>query len=64
MRLLSPNDLKSKGIDFSRSQLNELINRNCFPKPVKIGLRRNAWVESEIEAWMQARIDERDGVAA
>lgn len=64
MRLLSPQDLESKGIDFSRSQLNELISIGKFPRPVKIGLRRNAWVESEIDAWIQQLIAERDGVAA
>lgn len=61
MRLLSPQDLKSKGIDFSRSQLIELINRHSFPRPVKIGLRRNAWVETEVDQWIESRIAERDG---
>jgi prophage regulatory protein len=64
MRLLSPEDLKSKGIDFDRTHLHELIRVGKFPKPVKIGLRRNAWVESEIDAWILQLIAERDGVAA
>jgi prophage regulatory protein len=64
MRLLSRDDLKSRGVTFGDSQFYELINRGLFPKPVKIGLRRNAWVESEIDAWMKARVDERDRGAA
>jgi len=31
-----------------------------FPQPVRIGANSVAFVESEIEAWMQARIEERD----
>jgi prophage regulatory protein len=30
-----------------------------FPKPVPIGLRAVAWVEAELDAWMEARIVER-----
>ncbi|WP_080437936.1 helix-turn-helix transcriptional regulator [Burkholderia ubonensis] len=33
-----------------------------FPKPVKIGPRASAWVESEVESWMAARMAAR-GVA-
>jgi prophage regulatory protein len=31
-----------------------------FPKPCKIGERAVAWVEEEIEAWVSARIQERE----
>ena len=31
-----------------------------FPKPVRTGANSVAFVESEIEAWIQARIAERD----
>ena len=30
-----------------------------FPRPVKIGERSVAWVESEISEWIDARIAER-----
>jgi predicted DNA-binding transcriptional regulator AlpA len=33
-----------------------------FPRPVKIG-NKNAWIESEIDAWIAERIQERDAVA-
>ena len=26
-----------------------------FPKPFKIGLRKNAWLRAEVEAWISAR---------
>jgi len=31
-----------------------------FPAPVKIGARSVAWVESEVDDWIAARIRERD----
>ncbi len=30
-----------------------------FPRPVKIGLRASAWVESEVIAWIESRIATR-----
>lgn len=31
-----------------------------FPRPVKIGERAVAWVEEEIQEWVNARIAERE----
>jgi prophage regulatory protein len=44
----------------SRAYCYELLNRGRFPKPVKIG-RAVRFVASEIDAWIIARIAERDG---
>ena len=33
-----------------------------FPKPVRLATNSIAFVEEEIDAWMQSRIDERDQV--
>ena len=49
---------------YSRAWIYELIKKNSFPKPVKIGSRSIAFVESEIDAWINERIAERDGVGA
>jgi prophage regulatory protein len=43
-----------------RSQIEELIVRGDFPKPVKLSTRRKGWLESELVAWQQARIARRD----
>lgn len=34
-----------------------LIKDGLFPKPIKLG-RSSRWLQSEVEAWLQARIDE------
>jgi|EndMetStandDraft_8_1072994.scaffolds.fasta_scaffold82784_1 prophage regulatory protein len=64
MRLLSLSDLRARGITFSRQWLHKLVRENKFPKPVKVGNRTLAWVESEVDAWMAARVDQRDSCAA
>ncbi|MDA1378886.1 AlpA family transcriptional regulator [Plesiomonas shigelloides subsp. oncorhynchi] len=33
----------------------KLIKDGEFPKPIKLG-RSSRWLESEVEAWLQARI--------
>lgn len=30
-----------------------------FPRPIKIGPRASAWIESEVIAWIEARIAQR-----
>jgi prophage regulatory protein len=64
MRLLDYDDLAAKGIRYSRCHLWRLIKAGRFPKPVKLGDgARNAWVEMEIDAFIKARIAERDQAA-
>ena len=35
----------------------KLIKDGAFPKPIKLG-RSSRWLQSEVEAWLQARIHE------
>ncbi len=35
----------------------KLIQDGEFPKPIKLG-RSSRWLKSEVEQWLQARIDE------
>src|SRR5262245_2134502 len=61
MKLLSIDELKpAKGISFSKPHLYRLIKAGRFPKPVKIGENRNGFVESEIDAWLRKKVEERD----
>lgn len=47
----------------STSTLYRLMGQQRFPPPVRIGGRAVAWVESEINEWIEARIKERDNAA-
>ena len=51
---------------WSVSTLYEKVANGSFPKPVKLDPRGRAvgWLETEIEAWQQQRIAERDGSEA
>lgn len=40
----------------SRSWIYDAVSKGTFPRPVKIGLRSVAWVHSEIQDWIQQRI--------
>jgi prophage regulatory protein len=48
----------------SRSHIYALAHEGKFPKPVKLSERSSAWVESEVQEWIESRIAERDGEAA
>jgi len=47
-----------------RTQIDELIKCGCFPKPVKLSVRRKGWLETELIAWQQQCIARRDGTTA
>jgi len=36
-----------------------IYSDTTFPRPVKIGPRASAWVESEVMAWIESRITTR-----
>ncbi len=46
------------------SSLYLLIAQGRFPKPVPISERSVGWVEAEVDAWLEARIAQRDMEAA
>jgi prophage regulatory protein len=48
----------------SRSHLYALAQNGEFPKPVKLSERSSAWVESEVDGWIEERIAQRDQEAA
>lgn len=64
MKLLSFKQLKAdKGIPFCRMHIGRLVKAGLFPKPVKVGVRSIAWIDSEIEAYQQRAADARDKAA-
>ncbi len=51
-------------VPYSRSTIYHLIAAGEFPPPVKLGPRASAWVKSEVEAWAESRIADREESAA
>jgi prophage regulatory protein len=47
-------------IEGTRSFLYQEMAAGRFPKPVKIGRRAVAWPSDEIDAWIEARMAERE----
>lgn len=43
----------------ARSTLYQMMQAGQFPKPVRIGGRAVAWPETEVDAWIDARLAER-----
>lgn len=43
-----------------RTQINALIAKGAFPRPVKLSSRRKAWLEQELIQWQRHKIAERD----
>jgi prophage regulatory protein len=61
MRVLGYRGLKEKkGIPFSRQWIVKLVALGKFPAPIKLGEQSVAFVEAEIDEWLDARIRERD----
>ncbi len=44
----------------SRTHISRMVAAGTFPVPVETAPRRVAFVEAEVEAWIEARIAERD----
>ena len=65
MKLLSRWDLREKkGIKWSRQHLHRRVKEKKSPAPIKVGENTNAWIESEVDAYIEHCIAERDASAA
>lgn len=54
-KLIKINDVTAM-TGLSRSHLYALAQQGIFPKPVKLTERSSAWVESEVQGWIESRI--------
>ena len=41
-----------------KSMIYDLMSKEQFPKSIKIGERAVAWIESEVDKWIQNKIPE------
>jgi prophage regulatory protein len=53
MKFLDYDDLRERGIKYSRPHLWRLWTAGKFPKPIKLSSSRNAWEEDVIDRWME-----------
>ena len=59
-KLVSKKELKSVyGVPYSFAHIARLEVAGQFPKRVRLGACRVAWVVEEIEAWIEAKIANR-----
>ncbi len=57
-RLMSPREA-SQATTMSRVLISLMAKEGKFPPPVKIGVKRIAYVREEVEKWIDERIGER-----
>jgi len=62
-RLMSPNEAAT-ATTFSKTMLSLMAASGKFPAAVELSERRIAYVRSEVEAWIDARIASRPQIAA
>jgi prophage regulatory protein len=46
-------------VPYSRVHIGRLEEQGLFPKRVRLGPHRCAWVLSEVDAWIRERMDNR-----
>lgn len=64
VRLIPYEDLRAKGVPYSKVHLWRLEKAGKFPRRVPIGCGRYAYVESEIDAHNAALVEQRDARGA
>jgi len=60
MKLLDYQDLRAKGIKYSRVHLWRLEAAGKFPKRVRLSPSRHGWVEDEIDDHLEGLVAARD----
>lgn len=51
-------------VGLSRSAIYHLSKHGKFPRQVRIGLKAVGWRESEIQAWIESRMQPPEGIIA
>lgn len=60
-RLVSKKELKSLlGIPYSPQHIARLEAAGKFPKRLRLGQSRVAWLQAEVEQWIADKVAERD----
>ncbi|MGC9456622.1 MAG: helix-turn-helix transcriptional regulator [Halothiobacillaceae bacterium] len=58
----APTILRRKQVEartgLARSTIYQHIKAGTFPRPVSLGAKSVGWIEAEVNAWLEARIDD------
>jgi prophage regulatory protein len=57
--IMTSNEI-TDSIPYSPNHIRRLENAGNFPKRVRIGGNRVAWLRHEVEDWLRQRVNERD----
>ncbi len=56
LRFLRLSEVRGR-VPYSRATIYRLITAGQFPRPYCLGARAVAWLESEVDAWIAARVE-------
>lgn len=62
MRILRKPEVVAR-VGYSAMHISRLEKAGRFPKRIRLGANACGWVEHEVNAWIEARIAERDSLA-
>jgi predicted DNA-binding transcriptional regulator AlpA len=64
MKLITFPELKTKkGIPYCRDHLRRKCAAGEFPKPIALSNKRIAWIEGEVDDWIEDGAEKREGEA-
>jgi len=63
MKLIKLIDVKNT-TGLARSTIYKYVANGSFPKPVSLGVKSVAWVESEVQEWIMDKIEQRDNASS
>lgn len=62
MKIIRLNGVKV-ATGLGRSSIYKMMAEGTFPKSVPLTGKAVGWIDEEVDVWVQARINERDGKA-
>ncbi len=60
VRFLRLSEVRNR-VPYSRATIYRLITAGQFPRPYSLGARAVAWLESDVTAWIEARLSDPVG---
>jgi prophage regulatory protein len=59
MRVLKIDAVATR-VSFHPVHIRRLVRHDKFPAPIRLGENRVAWIEAEIDEWLEGKRQERD----